>query len=104
MKLPLKFGLVAVKKFDGTFMVREWYEAKKFDGIAGKPAVQACDFVDDAIRASHAEEYEAFHAYVETNAERLYPEAIKVYPEVLFNLIPEEISTPATPEVKGDEE
>lgn len=103
-KLKVRFGLVAVKKFDGSFMVREWFETPKLEGTPGRPASQSADFIDDGIKGSHPIAYKAFHDYVEANAERLYPKAIEIYPEVLFDLIPEKVSAPAEPEVLGDEE
>lgn len=107
---PIRFGLKAERRWDGTFFVLEWFETPKIqaekDGI---PARQACGIVDASVMVSHKKDYYAFKDHKETFAEILYPRAIAVYPEVLFDLeiekpeekIPEPVLTPAEPEKKG---
>jgi len=108
-KLPIKFGLKAERRWDGTFFVLEWFETPKLENqFEGQSARQSCGIVDGGVVASHSKEYFAFKDHKETFAEILYPRAIAAYPNVLFDLeikspgIPNaEDLTPAEPEKKG---
>lgn len=101
-ELPIRFGLKALKRFDGSLYVVEYFETAKQETIPGRPAVQAVGYVDESVKKSHPGTYEEFHAYVEVHAERLYAKAKAAFPAPIFDLSPEPVQevTPEKPEIK----
>ena len=98
----MRFGLIAIRKFDGSLGVREWFSLGNPHPASepGKPATYHCGLVDDDIRHQWPKEYAAFQAKLAEKKEALFEEARSAYPEVLF--IPNEDLTPAGPEKEGE--
>lgn len=81
--MPIEFYLKAVKRFDGTLRVLEYYKVMvEGAGPDGKPLQTLLEGrVDDDIRHEHPREYAEFEALVNAHQEEMFAKAKAEYVE-----------------------